>query len=411
MALDIYGGDPRIIATQTELLRIASCIQLAMNELEQSVLALPDMFLDLVPNPIPNIQLAFQVPGLIEQLRTLRIGLETAAEGYYSTEAQITRLLTNLFSPVTSMQMFLSQPNPVSGALSDQVLKAAGAMAVVGLTGVPSLAKSQVVGQALRLGVAVAGGTSPSSLLAGFHATSLSLGIPVDAAGSARLLQTNNVGSANSIHTLAQRLDVSYWQPSSAIRIEVFQKPVGRDFVVYIPGTQSFLPGSKNPLNLQSNFTAMGAVVQSPSQQAVSDALKQLGAGKGDSVLLVGHSQGALIAGNIASSPQPFQVKGLISLGGPIGHLDLKVPVISVAHAADPVPLLSGRENPMRENWVSVSSNREFASLVEAHRISGYVETTELLTKSENPGYRRVLQQLLPDAGSGKEYRFEISRD
>ena len=46
MALDIYGGDPRIIATQHELLRIASLLEQAASHLEEAWLAPPETFLD-----------------------------------------------------------------------------------------------------------------------------------------------------------------------------------------------------------------------------------------------------------------------------------------------------------------------------------------------------------------------------
>lgn len=411
MALDIYGGDPRIIATQQELLRAMACLQLAINELEAAVFASPEMVFDFVPNPLPNLQLAFLLPNLTNRLEQLRSGLQVAAESYFSTEAQITRLLTGLFQPVADLHWFMVQANPISGALAEQVARTAGAMAVVGLTGVPSSGKAQLVGQATRLAVAAAGGVSPQQLLAKSYVNSLALGIKADVAGSARLVSNQPIAPARNIYGFAARLQNHYWSPASSIRIEVFQRPGGRDLVVYVPGTQSFLPGSSNPLNIQSNLTAMGGVVSSPSQQAVSDSLARLGAGPRDKVLFVGHSQGALLAGNLASTPQPYEVKGLISLGGPIAHLDLDVPVIAIQHAADPVPQLSGAPNPMRENWVTVSSSESFSSLVEAHRVSSYTDTAVELAGSTNDGYQRVMRQLIPEGANGREFLFEIRRN
>jgi hypothetical protein len=411
MALDIYGGDPRIIATQQELLRLAQALQLACNELDAAVFASPDLLLDFVPNPIPNLQLALQLPRVTERMQQLCQGLRVAAESYFSTEAQITHLLTNLFRPLTDLHPLTLSANPISVALADQISRAAATMAVVGLTGVPSLGKSQVVGQAVRLAVAAAGSISPQQLLAKSHVSSLALGIPVDASGVSKMISSQPISPARNIYGFVSRLQNHYWSPASSIRVEVYQRPAGRDLVVYVPGTQSFLPGGSNPLNIQSNLTAMGAVVASPSQQAVSDALAKLNAGKGDAVTFVGHSQGALLAGNLASQDQDYQVRGLISLGGPIGHLDIQVPVVAIQHAADPVPQLSGRANPMLENWVTISSNAEFESLVEAHRISSYAQTAAELAGSDNPGYQRIMRQLIPRGDSGREYLFEIRSD
>ena len=411
MALDIYGGDPRIIATQQGLYRIASLMEQAASQLEEAWLSPPDTFFELIPNPIPNIQLALTLPALIETLRSIRDKLNYAAESYFSTEAQVQRFLTTLFESFTKLNWFLSQPNPVSGVLNDQVMRTAATFAVVGLTGIPSFGKAQLVAQATNLTVAAMGGTSPKDFLARSHVTSLTMGIKVDALGAATLVSSASTKPAANLYGQVLRLQQNYWSPASSIRIEVFPTRTGRDLVVYIPGTQSFLPGSKNPLNIQSNLTAMGNVVPSPSQMAVRNALEQLGAGKNDRALFVGHSQGALIAGNLASSDQPYEVKGLISLGGPISHLDLKVPVLAIQHAADPVPALSGGVNPMAENWVTVSSDRSFENLVSAHKISSYAETTAELMGSENPGFRRIAKELLPEGGAGTEYLFEISRN
>jgi pimeloyl-ACP methyl ester carboxylesterase len=208
-----------------------------------------------------------------------------------------------------------------------------------------------------------------------------------------------------------RRLQQNYWNPVSAVRIEAYRTATGRDLVVYVPGTQSFLPGSKNPLNIPSNLTAMGNVAKAPSQQAVEDALKHLEAGHNDRVLFVGHSQGALIAGNIAEGATPYQVMGLVSLGGPISHLNLEVPVIAIQHDSDPVPSLSGGVNPMRENWVTVSSSQSFDSLVDAHKISSYAATALELAGSQDEGYRRVSKLMATQGDVGVEYLFELSLD
>lgn len=411
MALDIYGGDPRIIATQGELLRISQLLEQVASHLEEAWITPPDLFLDLIPNPLPNLQLAISLPPLIETARNLSSRLSYAAEGYFSTEAQVHMQLSSLFEPYTKLHWFLSQPNPVSGVLNEQVTSAAATMAVVGLTGAPSFGKAQLVGQATNLMVAALGATSPRSALAQSQVNSQFFGLKVDAPGGARLLESRQITPAANIFGQVQRLQRHYWSPASSIRVEVYQRPAGREMVVYVPGTQSFLPGSKNPLNIQSNLTAMGGVVTSPSQQAVERALEQLKAGRGDKVIFVGHSQGALIAGNLAATPQPYQVKGLISLGGPISHLDLDIPVLAIQHSSDPVPQLSGGVNPMRENWVTVSSDAEFETLVDAHKISSYAHTSLELTGSNNLGYRRIAAELLPQGDDGVEYFFEISRD
>jgi pimeloyl-ACP methyl ester carboxylesterase len=182
--------------------------------------------------------------------------------------------------------------------------------------------------------------------------------------------------------------------------------------VVYIPGTQSLDLWGKNPLNMRSNLTAFGGVSASPTQLAVSDALTQVKADESDSVLFVGHSQGALVAARLAITDQPYQVAGLVSLGGPIAQFDLQVPVIALQNQGDPVPHLGGQINPMQENWVTASNEREFDSVVDAHKVSSYVEFAKKLDANHDPGLIRIHEQItqMPNQ-SGLRYVFELSRD
>ena len=236
-------------------------------------------------------------------------------------------------------------------------------------------------------------------------------GIPIpDAAGSARLLATATVRPASSLLDHARVLDSGYYNPVSSIRIRSYPTESGNLFVVYVPGTQSFQLAGKNPLNITSNLTAM-AGRSAPSQQAVEDALEQVEAGKGDQVLFVGHSQGALIAGNLASNPQKYEVAGLISFGGPIGHLNLQVPVIAIENAGDVVPGLGGKPNPMAENWVTVESDRDYPDLVSVHHMNAYLETSREMVGYENQGLRLVLEKMPKPSTMGTERLFEISRN
>jgi pimeloyl-ACP methyl ester carboxylesterase len=152
------------------------------------------------------------------------------------------------------------------------------------------------------------------------------------------------------------------------------------------------------------------------SERAVLGALGQLGAGRSDSVLLVGHSQGALIASNIAATPQPFRVSGLISVGGPIAHHSARqpTPTIAIEHLNDPVPALSGRANPLTENLVTVQREIPAQNLVEAHAMAGYRQTAALADIDIDPGLTRVRGLIggqLANLGAGTEYRFELIRE
>jgi hypothetical protein len=65
----------------------------------------------------------------------------------------------------------------------------------------------------------------------------------------------------------------------------------------------------------------------------------------------------------------------------------------------------------MRENWVSVSGDSKFETLVDAHRLNGYEKTAAELDESSDPGFRRIQNKLWQDPDvSGLKYSFEIRR-
>lgn len=403
MELDIYGGDARIIATRDELLRISGNLMLAASQLRDAPLAMPTLFLDFLPNPLPNLQLAVQLPPVIEQLERLSNSCQVAAESYFSSEAQINHILQDLFRPLSDAAGLLPLANPISLAMSDVVSRTGAALAIVGLVAGPSLGGTQLVAQGARVIAHSAGHQTPAAMLAA--ASPLAI-----AGGSAMLLKTNLVQQSGSLGSVAGALKTGYWSPAGSIRIQSFPEGSGRALVVLIPGTQNFSPLGSNPLNITSNlgvFSGSG----SPSQNAVTAALKQVGAGPNDRVIFVGHSQGGIIGANLAATTQPYRVAGLVTLGSPIAQLNLKVPTISIQHQQDPIPLLSGTTNPMRENWVTISTGVEYDNLVQAHHITSYAETASQAMLSDNPGLQNVLNEMELPSGEATEYLYRLSSD
>lgn len=409
MGLEIYGGNPEVVASYEELQRIAGQLKIAAERLEEAIHEPQLLLFDLMPNPLPQIQLMFLLPGLIERVRALASKTQLAAEAYFSTEARILLLMQQTLQPLAQLSPIISSPNPISQGSAEVITKAAAAFAVLGLTGAPSLGKTVMVSTAATLLPLVAGYRSAPHMIQGIQQSQLSVGFPRDLDGGAKLVKLFQVQTVGSMVEHASRLRSSYGT-GSKISIEVYPLGYGRQINVYVPGTQSFSFGGSNPLNIRSGLTALGGSV-APSEQAVQQALAQLGAGVSDRVLFIGHSQGALVAGNIAQQPQPYEVKGLISFGGPISHLDLEVPTIAISHQSDPVSVLGGGVNPMRENWVTVSGDAKFESLVDAHRMTAYEKTAAELDASSDEGFRRIQGKLGQDPGvQGLRYGFEITR-
>lgn len=409
MGLEIYGGNPEVVASFEEMQRISAALSQAAERLEESIQQPQLMLFDLIPNPIPQLQLAFLLPPLIDRIRTLAFKTRIAAEAYFSTEARILLLMQQNLEPLSHVAAVIANPNPISQGAAEVLTKTAGTFAVLGLTGTPSLGKTVLVSTAVKIAPVIGGYKSPSEMIQTIEKSGLSLGMPRDQLGGAKLTQIQQVKTVESMAEHAERLKAAYGA-GSRITIEVYPLGYGRQINVYVPGTQSFSLAGSNPLNIRSGLTALGGSI-APSQQSVEQALEQLGAGKGDRVLFVGHSQGALVAGNIATAPQPYEIKGLISFGGPISHLDLKVPTIAISHQSDPVSVLGGGVNPMRENWVTVSGDTKFETLVDAHRMNGYEKTAAELDESSDAGFRRIQTKLWQDPGvQGLQYSFEIRR-
>jgi pimeloyl-ACP methyl ester carboxylesterase len=93
--------------------------------------------------------------------------------------------------------------------------------------------------------------------------------------------------------------------------------------------------------------------------------------------MLVGHSQGGLIALDLAkrsiAGQVPFRVERVITFGTPAGSnraIDLPN-VLSIENRADLVPKLELRENPSGQNWLTLEGNVD-TDLVSAHRMESY---------------------------------------
>lgn len=209
-----------------------------------------------------------------------------------------------------------------------------------------------------------------------------------------------------SIESLLVRLSHTGVGGKPQVRIEKF----GNRFLVYVPGTQSWNPFSTaNPLDITSNLGAMVGANRAASELGVQQALIKAGVKSNDRVLFVGHSQGGLIAANIAANAQKqnYKVAGLITFGSPLGQLanQIKVPTIALEHSNDLVPKLALKANPLMANWVTVIREAKtedgIGALADAHELGEYQKTAQLADKSQDVGVQRVREILLNEISGG----------
>lgn len=328
---------------------------------------------DFLLQPIKRVGLALELPVVQARLEMVRLALAQAAESYFTAEARVANEFAsnNLFSA-------------------------------------PILA-----GGILAVGVGVGGVVG---LLSEGSVSAVQAGKPV------------SVMPPRNIETLVLRLMQTAQSPEARVRIERY----GSSVFVFVPGTKTWNPiAGKNPLDATSNLWAMRGPGVAASERAVSKAMGLAGVGAGDNVMFVGHSQGGLVAANLASAKKPsYRVVGLVTLGAPIAHLagKLEVPTLALEHSNDVVPKLSLKANPLTENWVTVSRETltepldDTNDLVEAHDLDAYKETAKLADESPNEGitqFRKKLSGFAAEQAGGSGAKsplgearwFEISRD
>ncbi len=164
-------------------------------------------------------------------------------------------------------------------------------------------------------------------------------------------------------------------------------------YIVDIPGTKIWdLPGEdKGSVNdLGTNLNAMAG---NPTvlENGVRDALRQAGVGPSDPVMLVGHSQGGIVAARAANdfvTSGQYNVTHVVTAGSPIGRIPIPdtVQVLSLENSGDIVPHLDASDNPATTNRTTVTFDNQAGSVGVNHELAGnYVTAAGQLDSSTNP--------------------------
>lgn len=214
-------------------------------------------------------------------------------------------------------------------------------------------------------------------------------GVTVQRAGGA-----NRAKPPAGLGDLADRIP-SVSDTGAQVRIERYGDPAAPSWVVYVGGTAEWNPvPTDQPWDLTSNVAAV-AEQGSGSYRAVELAMQQAGVQPGDPVVQVGHSQGGLIAAQLAASDQ-FNTVLVATFGAPAGQVDVpkEIPMVQVAHSDDLVPALGGaaRETTDAGNAHLVVRREVYAmaeppsdSPLPAHSLVNYRETGRQIDESSEP--------------------------
>lgn len=198
-------------------------------------------------------------------------------------------------------------------------------------------------------------------------------------------VSTGTVETADSYRDLVSRIPRAD-EGAAQIRIEEYES----GYVVYLGGTiDAGVDPNGEPWDMTSNITAI-AQLDSGSYNAAVLAMREAGITAQDNVILVGHSQGGLVAAQLAASGD-YRVSDVVTVGAPLHQVELpaEVNLVAVEHAEDVIPSLSGVAVPAAAathmtvtRSLYSTSNAPRGELLPAHNLSRYVETAAVMDRS-----------------------------
>ena len=401
-----WGGDPRIVATRSEIDRASALIGLAQSRLLGEVQPF-----DFLVEPIARIVFATHLPELLFRLEKLKWACGEASDAYLSTEARVAQRvhwLSQMIAQHPWLEKIITQGN----------IEKAGVATLAGIVATQFFAgnvSKMMARELVDVYPALTGLTSSSgdSSEAGARALQKQLQpLGLLNAGQVHLIAEQagpNYTPPQSVAGIAQRLQKVHRQNEATILIEQYKQGKEKLYVVYVPGTRdkTILP-TGDPFDLSNGVALLAKPDSAASHQAVLDAMKRDGIKTTDKILMVGYSQGGTIAADIATGHHKFKPIGLVTFGAPIAQFDLpaRLPVLSVEHTNDIVPALSGAVNPLTTNWLTVE--REVSvqlgeSHLRAHGIREYVNTAGQIDSDSTAGVQRIRERIL---GSFENYKF-----
>ena len=164
---------------------------------------------------------------------------------------------------------------------------------------------------------------------------------------------------------------------SGAIDVRILTLADGsRRVIVDVTGTRSWDPlPTSDVTSLVTNGRALVGD-RTAYEQGVLIAMRRAGVRRADPVMIVGHSQGGMVAvtaARDAARSGEFDVTHVVTAGSPIGRtagqLPGRVQVLALENASDVVPHLDGRANPDRPNVTTVTGRRGDGTVLDDHSL------------------------------------------
>jgi hypothetical protein len=194
-----------------------------------------------------------------------------------------------------------------------------------------------------------------------------------------------------------------------------------RRVIVNVPGTKDWSLAPHNPdvTSLATNLRAIAGETTT-YERGIIEAMRRAGVHADDDVLLVGHSEGGLVAADTArhlAASREFNVTHVVTAGAPIGVVAGGVPgrvdVLAIENEGDVVPHLDGAANPDRVNVTTATTRRDHGNVGANHDLDlSYVPGAADVDASDDPSVRAYLAGLdgFFDARSVQTHAYVISR-
>lgn len=195
---------------------------------------------------------------------------------------------------------------------------------------------------------------------------------------------------ANLVNELAWRN--AGWHGEISVALLVGADGVRRA-IVDIPGTKSWNPFPNHDVTSVGTDVRAMAGEQTSYEQGVLQAMHDAGVRADDQVMLVGHSEGGIVAIDTARDAVrsgQFNVTHVITAGSPIGVIGRQLPrsvrVLAFENSADVVPDPDGAPNPIRSGFTTVVGSEQHYSIGADHDIEqSYEPIAVAADHSRNP--------------------------
>ncbi|MEO6702282.1 MAG: hypothetical protein ABI140_06080, partial [Jatrophihabitantaceae bacterium] len=201
--------------------------------------------------------------------------------------------------------------------------------------------------------------------------------------------------TADLMRALQARADVA--DGGGLVDVRTLDSPTGRCVIVNIAGTTAWNldPRRTSPQASDFGTNLRGLANQSSVlQRGVVQALQRAGVRSSEPIMLVGHSQGGVVAAQLAtelSATGQFRVTHLVTAGSPIGLASVpdSVSVLALENDGDLVPQLDGANNPDRGNWLTARVSRGGSTIAAKHAMATYRQGAIDLDRCQDPALRQ----------------------